>query len=459
MKKTQETLPVHRGEVVTIEVRGLGHSGEGVARVDNYTVFVPGALPGETVEAEITEVKKHYSRGVVKRILTASKDRIEPDCPVYAACGGCQLQHLSYEAQLQAKHEVVTAAIERIGKLDDVTIHPVLPSPDVWHYRNKMQLPVGKKGSEVVVGCYAQASHEIVPMESCLIQNEANNRIAAALGKISAKFGLTPYAEKTRKGRLRYVLGRVGVMTGEVMAVLVTTMETLPEAPEIVAELRKEIPGLVSVIQNINGRVTNVMLGPKNKLLWGQSYIEDKLDDLTFRISPQSFFQVNTNQTVRLYNQALNYAALTGNETVIDAYCGTGTISLFLARRAKKVYGIEIVAPAIEDAKKNAAVNKIENVEFITGDATDVMPKLYKENVRPDVVVVDPPRAGCSEQVLDTFVAMKPKRIVYVSCNPASLARDLAHLAANGYETKEIQPVDMFPHTFHVESVAVIERK
>ncbi|MDU2064062.1 MAG: 23S rRNA (uracil(1939)-C(5))-methyltransferase RlmD [Sporomusaceae bacterium] len=459
MKDAKQKPPVQKGDKITVEIHGLGHSGEGVARLDGYTLFIEGALQGEQVTAKVKEVKKSYGRAQLLEVLEAAPERIAPPCPVYQACGGCQLQHLSYEGQLAAKYETVRAALERIGKLAGVTIQPVLPSPESWHYRNKMLLPIGRRGRHLIAGCYAQGSHEIVPMEACLIQHEANNRIAAAVAAVATELRIKAYEEATGEGSLRYAMGRVGVATDEVMVVVVTATEELPEQEAFIKGLQERIPGLVSILQNVNSRKTNVMLGPKNKLLWGKEYIEDKLGNLTFQISPHSFFQVNTKQAVRLYETALKYADLQGEETVIDAYCGTGTISLFLAQQAKKVYGIEVVAPAIADAKKNAADNKIDNVEFLVGDATDVMPKLYRDGLRPDVVVVDPPRAGCSTEVLDTFVRMEPNRIVYVSCNPASLARDLGYLAEEGYEAKEIQPVDMFPMTYHVECVALIQRR
>ena len=451
--------PVRTGGIYPIEISGLGHSGEGVGRYQDFTVFVPHALPGEVVQVQISEVKKTYAKGQLLSVIQASSDRVEPRCSIYNKCGGCQLQHLSYQGQLAAKRQQVVDAVTRIGKLTNVVVHPTLGAADPWHYRNKMQFPAGYAGGELVVGCYAQGTHDIIAAENCLIQHHGNNMIAAQVQRIAAELGISAYDERNGTGILRHVMGRVGAATGEVMAVLVTATDKLPRQRELVTAMRESIPGLVSIIQNINSRRTNIIFGDTTRTLWGKDTITDRLGNLTFQISARSFFQVNTTQTVALYNQALAYARLSGSETVIDAYCGAGTISLFLAAGAAKVYGIEIVPQAIDDAKQNAQLNNIDNVEFIVGDAVEVMPQLYKQGIRPEVVVVDPPRAGCEQRVLETFSAMEPHRIVYVSCNPASLARDLAVLAGLGYETKEIQPVDMFSQTFHVESVCSIERK
>ncbi|EAX48981.1 RNA methyltransferase, TrmA family [Thermosinus carboxydivorans Nor1] len=459
MTKQVTVIPVQKGKSYKVEVTGLGHSGEGVGRYEGFTVFVPGALPGETVVAAITEVKKNYAKGVLSKVLMPSPDRVEPLCALFHRCGGCQLQHLSYAAQLTVKRQQVVDAIMRIGKLDGVVVHPTLPAPNPWYYRNKMQFPVGLAGNRAVVGCYAQGTHDIVDTEHCYIQHQANNIIAAVMRDVVNKLGIATYDERTGKGVIRHILGRVGTATGEVMAVIVTATRELPHRERLIAKLTKAVPGLVSIVQNINPKRTNVILGEETSVIWGKETITDRLGGFVFQISARSFFQVNTEQTVRLYNKAVEYAGLTGVETAIDAYCGTGTITLFLAKRAAKVYGIEVVEPAVRDAWLNARRNGVDNVDFIVGDAVDVMPKLYKSGVRPQAIVVDPPRAGCDRRVLETFVRMQPDRIVYVSCNPASLARDLAVLAECGYMTREIQPVDMFPQTSHIECVVSLKRK
>ncbi len=451
--------PVAEGQKLEIEITGLGHSGEGVGRYHGFTVFVPRALPGEKVAAVAEVVKQSYAKARLTAVLVSSPDRTAPRCPVYERCGGCQLQHLDYPAQLAAKRQAVIDAVTRIGKLDGVVVHPVLGAAEPWGYRNKMQFPVGLAAGRLAVGCFAPGSHDIVDIDDCLIQHAANNTVARAVRAALSDLGIPPYDEASGRGVVRHVLGRVGTAGGEVMAVIVTATADLPRRDELVARLRRDVPGLVSVVHNINPQRTNVVLGRRTVTVWGRDTIADRLGDFVFRISARSFFQVNTAQAAVLYGQVERYAALDKAGTVIDAYCGTGTITLFLARRAAKVYGIEVVADAVADARANAAANGVGNVEFIVGDAVDVMPRLQAAGVRPQAVVVDPPRAGCAPAVLDAFVGMRPERIVYVSCNPASLARDLAALADAGYAAREIQPVDMFPQTYHVECTVLLQRK
>lgn len=450
--------PVQVGTLYEMTVERLGHSAEGVGRIEGVTVFVPGALPGERVRLKIVAVKKNYAVGAVEKRLTDSPDRVVPRCPVYEACGGCQLQHLSYAAQLTAKRQQVIDAIERIGGLQGVLVHPVKGMEDPWHYRNKVQFPVGRVGGKIAIGCYARGSHDVIDTEDCYIEREGNNALVNAMREAVQKFGIPVYHEDRHTGVLRHVMGRVG-KNGDLMAVLVTAVPELRRSKEVVRFLRQKLPRLISVQQNIQPYRNNVILGRETVLLWGKPTIEDSIGQLTFHISPRSFFQVNTAQAAVLYRQALDYAALTGRETVLDVYCGTGTITLFLAQRAHRAIGIEIVAPAIRDAKKNARDNHIKNAEFLVGDATDVMPRLYRDGIRPDVVIVDPPRAGCTPPVLHAIAAMHPQRIVYVSCHPASLGRDLAILTNLGYQTKEARPVDMFPMTFHVETVVWMSRE
>lgn len=493
MKK--DNSPVQSGKRYQLSITGLGHSGEGVGRIQDFTVFVPNALPGETIEVLIKEVKKTYARGTLVRVLTPAPDRCEPPCAVYDQCGGCQLQHLEYTAQLAAKRQMVLDSITRIGKLPNVIVHPTLGAESPWHYRNKMQSPVGLAAGRLAVGCFAQGTHDIIDNSACHIQHQTNNLIVKTIKQIILDLGISVYNEKLHQGTIRHILGRVGTTTGEVMVVLVTATRELPYMDALVSRLSQAIPGLVSVVHNVNDRRTNIILGDYTQTIWGQDTITDCLDGLSFRISAKSFFQVNTEQAAVLYRKVVEYAfgaqfvqtvqkspdarqpeeacidstldgygkhaqrsALSGRETVLDLYCGTGTIALFLARHCKKVIGIEIVAPAIADAKKNAELNNINNAEFICGDAVEMLPKLAAEGIQPDVVVIDPPRAGCERKVLEVIVALQPERVIYVSCNPASLARDLAIMEEQRYVTKEIQPVDMFPQTFHVESVALLQR-
>ncbi|BBB92382.1 MAG TPA: 23S rRNA (uracil(1939)-C(5))-methyltransferase RlmD [Methylomusa anaerophila] len=454
----QNQPPVIPGQTYTIDIVNMGHSGEGVGRYEDFTVFVPQALPRENVAVKIITVKKNYAVGKLTAIHSPSPSRIVPECHIFEQCGGCQLQHLSYPAQLEIKRQQVLDAVNRIGKLPDVTVHPTIGAADPWFYRNKMQFPVGSSDGQVVVGCYARGTHDIIGTDNCLIQHQANNIIAREVRAAIAEIGISTYNEHTGQGVVRHVLGRVGTATGEIMVVLVTASETIPRQARLIHRLHDSIPGLVSIVQNINNKRTNIILGDKTITLWGQDAITDRLGEFTFEISAGSFFQVNTIQAEKLYNKAVEYAGLTGCETVIDAYCGTGTITLFLARHAGKVYGIEIVESAILDARRNAAANNVSNAEFIVGDAVDVMPKMYRQGIRPQVIVVDPPRAGCDCKVLETFMRMEPQRMVYVSCNPASLARDLAILAEGDYVTREIQPVDMFPQTYHVETIIMMTK-
>ena len=458
IKQAAQTIPVCKGRTYELQIDRLGTSGEGVGRYDNFTVFVPNALPGETVSVIIEEVKNSYARGRIKQILHESVDRVVPLCELYEECGGCQLQHLSYEAQLHAKRAQVVDALIHIGKLPQIPVMETLRAEKPWNYRNKMQFPIGRNSGKIVIGCFAQGSHTIINTKNCHIQRAENNDLANAAREIAEQLHIPVYNEDTHKGVLRHIVGRVG-RSNDLMAVIVTATKQLPRAKDFVRMMRERLPNLVSVHQNIQTYHNNVIMGRDTQLLWGRPTIIDSLGRLNFHISPRSFFQVNTRQAERLYEQALAYADLHGTETVIDAYCGTGTITLFLAQKARKVYGIEIVQPAILDARKNARDNHVKNAEFIVGDATVVMPALYKQGIRPDVVVVDPPRAGCTETVLRTFANMKPQRIVYVSCNPATLARDLAILKDLGYLAQEVQPVDLFPQTSHVENVCLLRKQ
>ena len=435
----------------TIKIHGLGSSGEGVGKLDELIIFVEGALPGEEVLAEIETRKKNYAVGRLIKVLKPSDERVEPFCPLYKDCGGCQLQHLSYSAQLKWKRQQVVDAIERIGKISGVEVFETLGMENPLRYRNKMQFPVGKN---LKIGCYARGSHNIIDTQSCLIQNAQNDKILAAVRNVTKKFNIQPYNEDTHKGFLRHVMGRVGC-NGEFMIVLVTATKNFPNEKNFVRALLKELPNVTSIQQNVQTFHNNVILGRETKILYGKPTIHDKIGDLNFNISARSFFQVNTAQAEVLYKTARDFANLRGNELIIDAYCGTGTISLFMAKKARKVIGVEVVSSAINDAIKNSRENHIKNAEFIVGDVVKVLPKI---NDYAEVVIVDPPRAGCDKKVLDTFAAMKPEKIIYVSCNPATLARDLNILNELSYKTKKIQPVDMFPFTSHVESVTQLIR-
>ncbi|MFZ5825067.1 MAG: 23S rRNA (uracil(1939)-C(5))-methyltransferase RlmD [Bacillota bacterium] len=456
-EQTSNSPPVRPGQTIEVAIHGLGHGGEGVGRYEGLTVFIPGGAPGDRLVARVSEVKKNYARASLVRVAEPSPHRVEPPCPVVGECGGCQLQHIAYDAQLDLKRQQVVDAITRVGKLEGVTVHPTLGMPEPWQYRNKAQFPFGYRSGKVVAGFFAPGTHRIVDIEQCEIQHPLANQIMREVKALARIYGVRIYDERTHSGVLRHVLGRVGRGTGEAMAVLVTNGREFPFGEEIAQGLLERIPGLVSVVQNINPQQTNVILGRESKILAGKDHITDYIGDLKFNISPLSFFQVNPAQTEVLYGKALEYAALTGTETVLDIYCGIGTISLFLAKQAREVVGIEWAREAVADARENAERNGVANAQFIAGDAAVEMPRLAEEGVRADVIVLDPPRKGCDEPVLEAMAQVRPQRIVYVSCNPASLARDLGRLGALGYRTLEVQPVDMFPHTAHVECVARLE--
>lgn len=450
---------VKKDEIHLLKIEDLGHNGEGIGKIDGFTVFADGGVPGDEVKVKITLIKKNYAIGKIIKLEKPSSDRVKPICEVANICGGCQTQHIDYSAQLRLKTNRVRANIERIGKLQDVNIHDTLGMKNPYHYRNKAQFPIGTENNEAIIGFYKRKTHHIVNIETCHIQHEINDQITKIVREYINKYKISTYDEKIGKGLFRHVLTKVGFHTGEIMVVLITNGQEITHKEELIKNLLKEIPEIKSIVQNINKKKTNAILGRECITLYGEEKIVDYIGNLKFNISPLSFFQVNPIQTKVLYEKALEYADLTGEETVYDIYCGIGTISLFLAQRAKKVYGIEIVEAAIKDAKENARINDINNAEFFVGAAEEVVPKLYKKGIQADVVVVDPPRKGCDELVLDTIVKMNPKRVVYVSCNPSTLARDLKYLDEFGYRTVEVQPVDMFPHTGHVETVVKLYRK
>jgi 23S rRNA (uracil1939-C5)-methyltransferase len=478
VNRSKETLaadreaPVQKNEEVMADIIGLGHQGEGVGRANGFTLFIQGALPGEKVRAKVLKLKKQYGYAKLLEIVEASPSRTEPPCSIYSQCGGCQLQHLDYEEQLRWKRQMVVDNLERIGKLtvardanaesdngqaEGFRVLPTLGMQDPWRYRNKAQVPFGEEEGGLIGGFYTQNSHRIIDMDTCLIQHEQSDTIIRRIKEMGRELGITAYNESQHSGLLRHVVTKIGFHSGQIMVVLITNGRKIPRVEEWISGIRESIPEVVSIIHNVNKAKTNVIFGDETKVLWGQEEIVDSIGDIQFAISARSFYQVNPVQTELLYRKALDYAELTGEETVIDAYCGIGTISLFLAQKAKQVYGVEIVPEAIEDAKKNAKLNQINNVEFAVGKAEEIIPAWKKEGKIADVIVVDPPRKGCDEALLDTIIAMKPKRVVYVSCNPSTLARDLQILEEGGFRTVEVQPVDMFPHTTHVECTVLLK--
>ncbi|WP_078429288.1 23S rRNA (uracil(1939)-C(5))-methyltransferase RlmD [Alkalihalobacterium alkalinitrilicum] len=455
---SKQNVPVQKNQQYEVVFEDLTHEGAAVAKINGYTLFVPKALPGERGIIKVTKVNKGYGFGRLIERLETSEHRVEPPCPVYHQCGGCQLQHLSYEAQLLQKQKMVKDVLERIGKISEIPIHSTLGMSDPWRYRNKAQVPVATREGGLVAGFYQERTHHIIDIEECLIQQEANDQVVQVVKDIANKLNIKGYDEEKHRGTLRHVVARYGLITKEVMVVLVTRTSDLPHKEQLIKQIQVRLPEVKSIVHNINSKKTNVIFGDQTNVLWGEEYIHDYIGHVKFAISARSFYQVNPEQTKVLYDKALEFADLSSVDIVIDAYCGIGTISLFLAQKAKHVYGVEIVPQAIDDAKRNAKLNNIENVDFAVGEAEKVIPWWYAQGISADVIVVDPPRKGCDEALLDTIIQMKPKRVVYVSCNPATLARDLRVLEDGGYKTTQVQPVDMFPHTMHVECVVMMSR-
>ena len=443
-----------------VDIVDIGQGGVGIGKYDGFTVFVEGGLINDKVKVKINKSKKNYAVGDIIEIIEKSPFRVDRLCSdSLKDCGGCQIQELDYKKQLEIKTNEVKQVISRIGKLENVTIYDTIGMEEPFRYRNKAQFPIQKINGAPAIGFYKKKSHDIIPTNKCIIQHDINDKIIQIIKTYINAYDVSIYDEKTHTGVLRHLVTKIGFTTGEVMVVLVANGKKLPYLNELASVLEENIPGFKTLVVNVNREKTNVILGKENRVIYGEGKINDYIGDLVFEISPLSFFQVNPVQTEVLYNKALEYAELKENDTVFDIYCGIGTISLFLAQKATKVYGIEIVEAAIEDAKINARLNKLDNTEFYAGKAEEVVPKMYKEGKTANVVVVDPPRKGCDDKVLDTIVSMAPDRVVYVSCNPSTLARDLAYLDERGYKCVEIQPVDMFPHTMHVECVAKIIKK
>lgn len=462
-----------KNDLTTVTIEDMGVGGEGIGKVDGYTLFVKDAVIGDVAEVKVMKAKKHYGYARLMKILQPSKDRVEPVCPVARQCGGCQIQALNYEKQLEFKHNKVRNNLIRLGgipeELLDEIMEPAAGMKEPFRYRNKAQFPIGRdRDGKLTAGFYAGRTHQIIPVpeRDCVLGVKENKEILDAILEFMQVEHIEPYNEENHSGLVRHVLIRYGFRTGEIMVCLVINGKTLPHSEKLVERLTK-IPGMTSITCSINREKTNVIMGTKIQLLWGQMYITDYIGEVKFQISPLSFYQVNPVQTEVLYGTALEYAGLTGHETVWDLYCGIGTISLFLAQKAEQVYGVEIVPQAIDDAKKNAEINALTNAEFFVGKAEEVLPGYYAdytkehpgEHAHADVIVVDPPRKGCEQSVLDTMVQMEPERIVYVSCDSATLARDVKYLRENGYEIRKVKATDMFPMSVHVESIVLLSHK
>ena len=451
-----------KNQELELAITALGNEGEGIGHTeDGYTVFVKDALPGDQIRTKLMKCKKQYAFGRLMEIVSPSADRVEPRCKKARVCGGCQIQELSYEKQLAFKEDKVRNNLIRIGGIENPPMEPIIGMEDPWRYRNKAQFPVGRnKEGRIIAGFYAGRTHAIIPVEhnDCLLGKEVNAQILDIVISHMEQYDIEPYDEATGTGLVRHVLIRCGFTSRQIMVCLVLNGRKLP-GEEALADRLMEIPGMTSIMVNVNMENTNVILGDQVRTVRGQSYITDSIGDVAFQISPLSFYQVNPVQTEKLYSKTLEYAGLTGEETVWDMYCGIGTISLFLAKKAKKVYGVEIVPDAIEDARRNAKLNGIENAEFFVGKAEDVLPEQYEKNqIKADVIVVDPPRKGCDRAVLDTMLKMQPKRIVYVSCDSATLARDVKLLTEGGYHLERAVAVDQFCHSSHVETVVLLSK-
>ncbi|WP_051538086.1 23S rRNA (uracil(1939)-C(5))-methyltransferase RlmD [Butyrivibrio proteoclasticus] len=476
-KKSKEITKYDKGDLLTVEITDIGNDGEGIGKVDGYTLFIKDAVIGDVVKAKIMKAKKNYAYAHLEEVITASDVRVKPRCEIARQCGGCQIQNMDYERQLQFKQNKVRNNIVRLGGFEESYVDGVMQSiigmEDPWRYRNKAQFPIGRdKNGKIVAGFYAGRTHSIIPVDDCLIGTKENKEILDIIIDHMNKNGVEPYDEASGKGLVRHVLIRKGFTSGEIMVCLVVNYkgkggqspaQFIKAQDSLVERLRKN-SGMTSISVSVNTEKTNVIMGLEIHTIWGRDTIKDTLCGLEFEISPLSFYQVNPKQCEKLYGKAIEYAGLTGKETVWDLYCGIGTITLSMAADARKVYGVEIIPEAIEDAKANAKRNNIDNAEFYCGKAEEVLPDFYNKGMaddnalNPDVIVVDPPRKGCDEACLDTMLKMKPERIVYVSCDSATLARDLRILVDGGYELKAVTPCDMFGHTVHVETVVLLTK-
>lgn len=442
-------------EIYKVECSSMTHEGMGVCKIDGFPIFVPNMIEGEVGKIKITKLQKNYGYGVVKESIKSSPDRVLPKCPIFGECGGCDIMHLSYSKQLEFKTKMAQETFKRIGHLDNINIEKIIGMEDPYYYRNKVQIPFQFNGKKVVCGFYRKRSHEVIPLETCFIQPPMSTDIARFVKNLVNEYDISVYDERNHSGNLRHILIR-NTCDGDYMVVLITRENKIDNIEEIVDKITKRYPKIKSIIQNINKKDNNVILGNKSKLLYGVETLVDTLCGLKFNLSYKSFFQVNQKQTEKLYNQVLEYANISKEDMVVDAYCGVGSISLLLAKRAKKVYGIEIVEEAIEDAKENAKLNNIKNVEFIVGKSEEEIKNLKNDLI--DVIVVDPPRKGCDIELINSIKEMKIKKMVYVSCNVATLARDL-EILADTYVINKITLVDMFPHSSDVETCVLLELK
>ncbi len=452
--KQEQSVRITEKQTFPLTIKRLGINGEGVGYFKKQVVFVPGALPGEEVVVEATKIQPKFAEARIKKIRKKSEHRVAPPCPVYEECGGCQLQHLDYRQQLVEKRDIVKQSLERHTKLnvEKLDIRDTLGMENPWNYRNKSQFQVGQRDGKLLAGLYGINSHKLVDIQHCAVQHSATNKATSTVKKILQDLKVSVYNEKTRKGVVRTIVARIGVKTEELQIVLITSQRELPHKDEIVTRIKQALPEVTSIVQNVNGQKTSLIFGDETRLLEGREFIQETLGELEFELSARTFFQLNPEQTVNLYNEVKEAAGLTGVEKVVDAYCGVGTIGLWLADGAEEIRGMDVIADSIEDAEKNAERHGISHATYVVGKAEQVLPKWAKEGWKPDVLVVDPPRTGLDQQLLNTILKVKPKKIVYVSCNPSTLAKDISVLVSK-YKVGYIQPVDMFPQTSHIESV------
>lgn len=449
-------MPVEKNQEYIVEIIDNGYEGEGIAKIENFTIFVPNSIKGEKVRILIVKVLKSHAFGKVLEIIKTSEYRKESDCETYKRCGGCDLRHIKYEETLRMKQNAVQSLVNKTLE-NKVKVEETLGMENPYNYRNKAQYPVGlDKEGKPIIGVFANRTHEIIPIKECLIQNKKSENLAKFVLEFIKKNNISVYNEKTTKGLVRHIVTKIGIKTNEIMCIIVINGRNIPKEKELVSEILKAFPEVKTIVKNINTKNTNVIMGKENINLYGDGYIKDKLGDFVFKISPLSFYQVNPIQAEKLYNIAVKGAEISKDDVVFDLYCGIGTISLFMAKYAKKVYGIEIVEDAIKDAKENSKLNNIKNSEFIAGDVEIVLDDLInKKKIIPDIIMVDPPRKGLDNKSINNILKISPKKVVYVSCNPATLVRDLKSLEEK-YEIKTIKPVDMFPFSKHIECVSVL---
>ena len=448
-----------RGEVLSLTIDDLAFGGEGVGRADGYVVFVPGGLPGDRLQVRLVQVRSRFGRGIIETVLEPSPQRVEAPCPYFGRCGGCRLQHVAYPAQLAFKSKQVADALERLGGLRDVPLRPIIGAEETFGYRNKMEFTVARAKGAMVVGLHETERYDsVLDIERCLLQSDRMNGLLAEARAFFAERGLTVYEQDTGEGLLRFLMLREGKHTGELMTNVVTSAPAVSELAPLAQRLQARDAGTTSVVMNVNPKKASVAVGVEEHLLGGRDHIREGVGGLTFRVSANSFFQTNTRQAERLFDLVVESTGLTGTETVLDLYSGTGAISLLLARRARWVYGVELAPAAVDDAGANATANDITNCTFVSGEVRFVLPALIAKGVTAEVVVADPPRAGFHPKALHALITLGARRIVYVSCNPTTLARDLGELVRGGYRLEWVQPVDMFPHTPHIEAVARLER-